>query len=94
MRLDKWLKNTRLSKRRSSAKREADEGHILLNGRPAKPGRDASPGDRIVLMEEDALGRSRAVTLEILADAPRPVPKGEEGRYYRLLPSPDPDPKR
>lgn len=91
MRLDKWLKNTRLSKRRTTAKREACEGHILLNGRPAKPGREVRPGDRLLWAEEDALGQRRPFVLEILADAPKPVPRGEEGNFYRVLPGIGPD---
>jgi len=92
MRLDRWLKNTRLSKRRTSAKREADAGHVLVNGRPAKPGREVHPGDILTLVAEDALGASHASAVEILADAPRPVPRGEEGRYYRPVSSPGGEP--
>ena len=86
MRLDKWLKNTRLLKRRTAAKREADEGHVLLNGRPVKPGREVHAGDRLVLVEEDLYGNRSEVAVEVLADAPGSVRRGDEGRYYRLIP--------
>lgn len=88
MRLDKLLKNARLLKRRTAAKREADGGHVLVNGRPAKPGRDVGPGDVLTLREEDPMGRLTESDYEVLLEPLRPVPKGEEARYLRPLPRP------
>jgi ribosomal 50S subunit-recycling heat shock protein len=45
MRLDKFLKVSRLIKRRTVAKDVSDQGRVLLNGREAKPGSTVKPGD-------------------------------------------------
>jgi len=47
MRLDKFLKVSRVIKRRTVAKEICDNGHVSVNGRPAKAGTDISPGDRV-----------------------------------------------
>ena len=39
MRLDKYLKVSRLIKRRTVANEVADAGRILINGRPVRPSR-------------------------------------------------------
>lgn len=49
MRLDKYLKVSRLIKRRTVAAEAADGGHITVNGRVAKPSTDVKVGDRLVL---------------------------------------------
>jgi len=82
MRLVLFLKNTRLIRRRTAAKDAASGGGVLLNGHPAKAGRDVKAGDILtVLGDED--GRTRRV--EILQEASRPVPKGREGEFFRVL---------
>ena len=47
MRLDKYLKNSRLIKRRTVAKEACDEQRVSVNGRVAKPGTEVEVGDRI-----------------------------------------------
>lgn len=47
MRLDKFLKVSRIIKRRSVAKEMADQGRVLVNDRPAKSGSKISVGDTI-----------------------------------------------
>lgn len=47
MRLDKWLKVSRLIKRRTVAKEVCDAGRISVNGRPAKAGTDINVGDKL-----------------------------------------------
>ena len=47
MRLDKYLKVSRIIKRRTVANEAADEGRVTLNGRPAKPSAQVEPGDII-----------------------------------------------
>jgi ribosomal 50S subunit-recycling heat shock protein len=45
MRIDKYLKNARLIKRRAIAKEACDRERVFLNGRPAKPGAEVKIGD-------------------------------------------------
>jgi len=45
MRLDKFLKVSRLIKRRTLAKDASDAGRVLINGRAAKPSAEVKVGD-------------------------------------------------
>ena len=47
MRLDKYLKVTRIIKRRTVANEACDAAHVTVNGRPAKASYDVKIGDRI-----------------------------------------------
>jgi len=47
MRIDKFLKNSRLIKRRTIAKEACEQARIFINGKPAKPGSDVKVGDVI-----------------------------------------------
>ncbi|MGP4073771.1 RNA-binding S4 domain-containing protein [Piscibacillus sp. B03] len=47
MRVDKFLKLSRLIKRRTVAKEVASQGRIELNGRPAKASSELTVGDEI-----------------------------------------------
>ena len=49
MRLDKYLKVSRLIKRRTIAKEVCDAGRVEVNGRPAKAGTDVEVGDTITI---------------------------------------------
>ena len=45
MRLDKFLKVSRIIKRRSVANDACDSEHVSINGRPGKPGAKVKVGD-------------------------------------------------
>ena len=47
MRLDKFLKVSRLIKRRTVANTVSDMGRVLVNGNPAKPAKQIKVGDII-----------------------------------------------
>ncbi len=49
MRLDKYLKVSRLIKRRTVAAEAADGGRVTVNGVTAKPSKEVKPGDIIEL---------------------------------------------
>ncbi len=49
MRLDKYLKVSRLIKRRSVANEACDQGRISLNGKIAKAGAEVKEGDELTL---------------------------------------------
>ena len=50
MRIDKYLKNSRLIKRRTVAKEACDGGRISINGKPAKAGSEVKEGDEITIV--------------------------------------------
>ena len=62
MRLDKFLKGSRLIKRRTVANEACDNGRICVNGRVVKASYDVKVGDRI----EISMG-ARTVAVEVLA---------------------------
>ncbi len=47
MRLDKFLKISRLIKRRTVAKEVSDQGRVWINGRPAKAGSNVEVGNEL-----------------------------------------------
>ena len=49
MRLDKYLKVSRIIKRRTVAKEVCDAGRISVNDRPAKAGTNVEVGDRLTI---------------------------------------------
>jgi ribosomal 50S subunit-recycling heat shock protein len=81
MRLDVFLKNTRLIKRRTAAKDAASSGGVLLNGHPAKAGRDVKAGDVLTVLDDEGPG----LRVRILQEALRPVPKGREPEFFESL---------
>jgi ribosomal 50S subunit-recycling heat shock protein len=65
MRLDKYLKVSRLIKRRTVANEACDNGRISVNGRVVKASYEVKVGDRI----EIAMGaRTVAVEVVLVAD--------------------------
>ncbi|MBR2890779.1 MAG: RNA-binding S4 domain-containing protein [Bacilli bacterium] len=50
MRLDKYLKVSRLIKRRTLAKEASDADRVLVNGKPAKPSKEVQVGDIITII--------------------------------------------
>ena len=63
MRLDKYLKVSRVIKRRTLANEVADAGRVLVNGKPAKASYTVKIGDII----EVTFG-NRPVKIRVLAD--------------------------
>ncbi|WP_243342501.1 RNA-binding S4 domain-containing protein [Anaerococcus sp. AGMB09787] len=55
MRIDKFLKNARIIKRRQVAKEACENDRVLINGKYAKPGSIVNEGDEI----EVIFGKSR-----------------------------------
>ena len=50
MRLDKYLKVSRLIKRRTVANEACDAGRVMVNGKPAKASTNVKVGDVIEIM--------------------------------------------
>ena len=79
MRLDKFLKVSRLIKRRTVANEACDGGRVTVNGAPAKASREVKPGDII----EIRFGE-RTTRVEVLAVA-EAVGKADAPALYREL---------
>ena len=79
MRLDKYLKVSRIIKRRTVANEACSGGRVTLNGKVAKPGAEVKPGDIMTIRFGDHLGR-----YEILA-VPGTVRKEGAAEIYRVL---------
>ena len=62
MHLDKYLKVSRLIKRRTVANEACDGGHVTVNGRPAKASYDVKVGDVLAV----TLGQ-RTLKVEVVA---------------------------
>ena len=77
MRLDKYLKVSRLIKRRTVANEACDNGRISVNGRVVKASYDVNVGDRI----EISMG-SRTVAVEVLQVADN-VRKDDAAAMYK-----------
>ena len=79
MRLDKYLKVSRLIKRRTVANEACDNARISVNGKPAKASYDVKVGDRI----EIAFG-THTLQVEVLAVA-EAVRKDDASAMYREI---------
>ena len=79
MRLDKYLKVSRLIKRRTVANEACDAGRVLLNDRPARASASLKAGDII----EIQFGTS-SVKVEVL-DVQETVRKDDAKELYRYL---------
>ena len=79
MRLDKYLKVSRLIKRRTVANEACDAGRVMINDRPAKASADVKVGDVITI----AFG-NKDVKVEVLA-LQETVKKEEAQELFRYL---------
>ncbi len=79
MRLDKYLKVSRVIKRRTLAKEVCDRGQVEVNGRVAKAGTDIKPGDILTVK----FG-SRTIKLEVVA-VQENVPAKQAAGLYRII---------
>lgn len=61
MRLDKFLKVSRLIKRRTVANEVSDKGRVLVNGNVAKPSKQLKEGDIITIENPN-----RSISVKIL----------------------------
>ena len=79
MRLDKYLKVSRLIKRRSVANEACDGGRVLINDKPAKASANVKEGDIITI----SFG-NKEVKVEVL-DVQETVRKEEAGELFRYI---------
>ena len=79
MRLDKFLKVSRLIKRRTVANEACDAGRVLLNDKPARASAQVKAGDKV----EIQFG-GKSVKVEVL-DVKETVRKEEAESMFRYL---------
>ena len=82
MRLDVFLKVSRLVKQRTAAKEAVEDGLVTHNGAPAKAGREVKVGDRIGIETE-----RRRMEVEVLEIPSGNVPKARAATLYRVISS-------
>ncbi|MEK4362941.1 RNA-binding S4 domain-containing protein [Paenibacillus sp. FSL M8-0212] len=79
MRLDKFLKVSRLIKRRTVAKDVSEQGRVLVNGREAKPSAAVKVGDELTVQFGQKLV---TVRVERIAESTK---KDEASSLYTLV---------
>ena len=79
MRVDKFLKVSRIIKRRTVAGEACERQRVFVNGHPAKPGKDIKPGDTI-----DVHFGTNTLTIKVLSVA-ETVRKEEAGSMYEVI---------
>ena len=80
MRLDKFLKVSRLIKRRTVANEVSDMGRVLVNGNQAKPSKQLKVGDIITIEYAN-----RKVEARVLKVPENNVSVQESSTLYELL---------
>ena len=80
MRLDKYLKVSRIIKRRTVANDACDAEHVSVNGRPARASYEVKVGDVI----EVSFGQ-RTLRVRVL-DVKEYTAKNDAGLLYEVLP--------
>lgn len=79
MRLDKFLKVSRVIKRRTIANEVCDAGRVQINGRAAKPSAEVKPGDIL----EIAFGSGKS-KIKVLA-VKETTRKNDASEMYEIL---------
>lgn len=79
MRIDKFLKVSRIIKRRTVANDACDNEHVSVNGRPAKASYDVKEGDIIEIRFGERVLKVRVV------DVKEHAGKAEAGSMYEVV---------
>lgn len=79
MRIDKFLKNSRIIKRRTVAKEACEQGRIFLNDKLAKPGAEVQEGDEIFVQFGNG---SLRIEVTALLESCR---KEDAARMYKVI---------
>lgn len=79
MRIDKYLKVSRVVKRRTVANEVCSAGRVLINDKVAKPGTEVKAGDIVTIKFGNGETRFRILTIK------ETVRKEEASEMYELL---------
>lgn len=80
MRIDKWLKMSRMIKRRTIAQLACEQSRVFVNDRIAKPAQSVKVGDRVHI----ELG-TRATTVEVLLLPTKHPSVQEAATLYKVI---------
>jgi len=81
MRLDLFLKASRLCQRRTIAQKLCDAGVVFINDKPAKPAHLVKPGDEITIRRRERVTKVRVLALP----AARQTSRNEASTLYEVL---------
>lgn len=81
MRLDLFLKSSRLCLRRTVAQQLCDAGLVAVNSKPGKSSTTVQPGDELSIRQRDCILRVRIVALP----ANRQTSRSEATNLYEIL---------
>lgn len=79
MRLDKYLKISRLIKRRTVANEACDAGRVLVNGKPARASYEVKEGDVLEIALGERVLKARVLSVSEYAK------KDEAAGLYQML---------
>lgn len=79
MRIDKYLKNSRIIKRRTVANKACEAGRVLINGNVAKSGTKISVGDIVEIKFGDNTSKIKVL------DIKEHLKKDEASSMYEIL---------
>ena len=79
MRLDKYLKVSRIIKRRTVAKEASEGGRVTINGKVAKPASEVNVGDVLEIRFGEKRARFRVLSVA------ETVRKSDAGSMFELL---------
>jgi ribosome-associated heat shock protein Hsp15 len=74
IRLDKFLWAARFFKTRALAAEQIERGRVLVNGQPAKPGKEVHVGDTLAMHQAQAPVWTRTVVVRALSSVRGPAP--------------------
>jgi ribosome-associated heat shock protein Hsp15 len=81
MRLDLFLKTSRICPRRTLAQQLCDAGHVFLNGVPVKSAHAVKPGDEITLQRRD----KKTILRVLSVPEQRQVSRKDTSDLYEIL---------
>ena len=79
MRIDKFLKVSRIIKRRTVANEACSSGRVMINEKTAKPGTEVHPGDIVSIRFGEHVGRYEVINIS------ETVRKEQASEMYRVL---------
>ncbi len=79
MRMDKFLKVSRILKRRTVAQEACSEEKVLVNGKPAKPSKEVKAGDVVEILYATGTLKFRVLQIK------ETVKKEEASSLYEVL---------